>query len=144
MATNNTYLATEKPSMPHNNRRWWVACAVAVAIVLVAPAVVLVVGSLVYIWQTQPERALGQNCERIRVGMSREEVAALFGSPGEEIGADQMPGYPPYAHDPAAPPGWNGVVWGDTFVVWHAGQATVFVGFSNGRVTSKCFLMPSL
>jgi hypothetical protein len=117
---------------------------VVAVLALAAPLLVLTISGVLYAWQTQPERALAEKCQAIRVGMSRDEVVLLFGSPGEEIRGDEMPGYPPYAHDPAAPPGWNGVVWGDKFFIWHAGQAVVYVGFSNGRVTSKCFLMPSL
>ena len=46
-------------------------------------------------------------------------------------------------HLPGAPPGWHGVVWGDTVVEWRFGQAEIWVAFVDGRVNTKHYWMPS-
>jgi hypothetical protein len=86
-------------------------------------------------WVYWPGCVSHANYERIQVGMSRELVAKLLGSPGEET--ECIPGYPPYVHLPGAPPGWTGIVWGDTFVHWQDGSQEIYVGFIQGRVASK-------
>lgn len=82
------------------------------------------------------------NYGRIDVGMSRDRVTELLGSPGEET--TLIPGHPPYVEKPGAPPGWLGVVWGDTFVHWRDGDRDIYVGFTAGLVTSKFFYEVSL
>lgn len=83
-----------------------------------------------------------RNYERISVGMTREQVEALLGSAGEEV--KTIPQFPAYIHPPDVPPGWTGVVWGDTFVRWQSGDRDIHIGFSEGRVTSKHYWEPSL
>jgi hypothetical protein len=90
-------------------------------------------------WACWPGRVSFANYLRVRGGMSRERVANLLGSPGEETA--YIPGFPPYVHLPGAPPGWTGVVWGDTFVRWQSGDLEVYVGFSEGRVVSKNYFL---
>jgi hypothetical protein len=114
-------------------RKWgWI-----LAITLLTIAV-----SSIYAWVNQTGCFSYANFERIQVGMSREEVADLLGSFGQET--TSIPGYPPYVHLPGAPPGWTGVVWGDTFVHWEDDGREIYVGFSNGRVTSTHYWEPSL
>jgi hypothetical protein len=95
---------------------------------------------LLYVWQNRPGRFSYSNFQRIQNGMTREQVTELLGSPGEET--ESIPGFPPYV--PGAPPGWTGVVWGDTFVHWQSGDREIYVGFLKGRVTSKHYWEPSL
>jgi hypothetical protein len=92
-------------------------------------------------WVCWPGRMSYVNYYRVQVGMSRERVAELLGSRGEE--SADIPGFPPYVHLPGAPPGWTGVVWGDTFVRWQSGDLEVYVGFSEGQVVSKNLLETS-
>ena len=72
------------------------------------------------------------NYERIQTGMSHERVAELLGSSGEQT--KNIRGFNTGA----------GVVWGDTFVHWRAGDDDIYVGFAEGRVTSKYYWEPSL
>jgi len=116
-----------------SRRRW--GCLTAVALLLIAAGALT---ALVY-W---PGCFSHTNYERVQVGMSREQVAELLGSPGEET--TNIPGYPAYVHLPGAPPGWTGVVWGDMFVHWQDGSQDIYVGFAGGRVTSKHYWELSL
>jgi hypothetical protein len=115
--------------------RWRWGCVSSVALLLIAA------GALTA-WIYWPGCFSYANYQRIQVGMSREQVAELLGSPGEET--ESIPGHPPYVHLPGAPPGWTGVVWGDTFVHWEDGGRDIYVGFAEGRVTSKFYWEPSL
>jgi hypothetical protein len=117
----------------------WILIVAASALAL---PVALIAAGMLYDLEHWREYAAARDCERIRIGMSREQVDELLGSHGEVT--KNILGFPPYAHVPGAPPGWNGCVWGDTFVLWEFGSAEIFVGFSEGRVTSKYFNMPSL
>jgi hypothetical protein len=108
--------------------------------VIASVALLAVVG--LYAWVNWPGRFSYSNYERIEVGMSRERVAELLGSPGEET--KTIPGFPRYVFRPGAPPGWTGVVWGDTFVHWQDGNRDIYVGLSEGRVASKYYWEPSL
>ena len=114
-------------------RRW----AIASAVVLLAVAAVLL-----YARADRTACFSYTDYQRIQNGMSREPVAELLGSPGEET--KSIPGFPAYVHLPGAPPGWTGVVWGDTFVHWQDGDRDIYVGFAEGRVTSKHYWEPSL
>lgn len=91
-------------------------------------------------WVYWPGCFSNANYERIQVGMSREQVAKLLGSPGEET--KSIRGYPSYVHLPGAPPGWRGVVWGDTFLRWQDGDREIYVGFSEAQVTNKHYWEP--
>jgi hypothetical protein len=115
-------------------RRKWTLLSVAV---MVAATV-----SLPLAWVTWPGCFSYCNYQRIQNGMNRQQVTELLGSAGEET--TSIPGYPPYVHLPGAPPGWTGVVWGDTFVRWYSDGVEIYVGFSEGCVTSKCYLATSL
>ena len=114
-------------------RRWVIASAVAL---------LAVAAGLLYAWTERTGCFSYSNYQRIQAGMSREQVAELLGSPGEET--KNIPGVPPYVRLPGAPPGWRGAVWGDTFVHWQDGSRDIYVGFSEGRVTSKDYWEPSL
>jgi hypothetical protein len=83
------------------------------------------------------------NFYRISEGMTREQVQALLGSAGQEVSSDSIPGYAPSVHLPGAPPGWTGVVWGDSFVEWRGEGPTIIIGFEHGKVTSKYYWQPS-
>jgi hypothetical protein len=102
----------------------------------------LIAAATLVAWVYRPGCFSQANYERIQVGMSREQVAELLGSLGEET--KNIPGYPSYVRLPGAPPGWTGVVWGDTFVHWRDGHCDIYVGFAEGRVTSKHYWEPSL
>jgi hypothetical protein len=54
-------------------RRW---------IMLVTLAAVLI-GGVAFAWWTRPPRVTWQNCERVKLGMSRAEVEAILGPPGD-------------------------------------------------------------
>ncbi|MCE9562739.1 MAG: hypothetical protein K8U57_11895 [Planctomycetes bacterium] len=114
-------------------RRW--GCLTAIALLLIATGALT---AWVY-WQGCFSHA---NYTRIRDSMSREQVAELLGSSGEET--KSIPCHPSYVQKPGYPPGWTGVVWGDTFIHWQDGSRGVYVGFVEGRVVSKCYLEPSL
>lgn len=114
-------------------RTWAIASALAM---LVTTA------GLLFAWSERTGCFSYSNYQRIQVGMSRQQVADQLGSPGDET--KNIPGFPAYVHLPGAPPGWTGVVWGDTFVHWHDGVRDIYVGFSEGRVTSKHYWEPSL
>lgn len=116
------------------SRRIW-ACLVVVALLLAA-------GGALTAWVYPPGCISHANYERIRAGMSREQVVELLGSPGEV--SKSIPHWPPYIHEPGYPPGWTGVVWGDTFVHWQEGHRDIYVGFAGGRVTSEWYKEPSL
>lgn len=102
---------------------------------LLAVAVLAAVGAAV--WLTRPGCFSWSNYDRIAAGMSREQVAALLGSPGQVV--EHVPGWA--VKRPDAPPGENGFVWGDTYVVWCPGWGcdVIYVGFSGGRVVSKWY-----
>jgi len=107
----------------------------------ITPLLLVAAGALTA-WMYWPGCFSDANYERIEVGMSREQVAEWVGSPGEET--KSIPGHPAYVQKPGYPPGWTGVVWGDTFVHWQNGYRSIYVGFVEGRVTSKWFYEPSL
>jgi hypothetical protein len=85
-----------------------------------------------------------RNYERIETGMLLEEVDGLLGRPGEEIPPEWVSTVPPWAKISGSPAGWLGVVWGDRFFLWKSGHCEVFVGVTDGRVTSKWYWEPSL
>jgi hypothetical protein len=116
------------------SRRSWLIASAA--------AWLTVAAGLLYSWADRPGSFSHSNYQRIENGMSREQVAELLGSPGEET--KTIPGFPAYVHLPGAPPGWTGVVWGDTFVHWQSGSRDIYVGFFEGRVSSKHYWEPSL
>lgn len=93
-------------------------------------------------WVDRPGCFSHSNFLHIQTGMSREQVAGLLRSSGDEV--KSIPEFPPYVRLDGAPPGWTGVVWGDTFVRWKSGDRDIHVGFTEGRVTSKCYWEPSL
>jgi hypothetical protein len=103
---------------------------------------VLAAVGLLYAWVNRQGCFSYSNYQRIQNGMNREQVAALLGSPGEET--KSIPEFPAYVQLPGAPPGWTGVVWGDKFVHWQSGNREIYVGFAEGRVTSKHYWEPSL
>ena len=113
-------------------QRW--ACLNAVVLLLVTAAGVTA-------WVYWPGCFSHANYERIQAGMSREQVAELLGSPGEET--KSIPGHPPYVQKSGYPQGWTGVVWGDTFVHWQDGHRDIYAGFAEGRITSKWYYEPS-
>jgi hypothetical protein len=51
-------------------------------VALAGLAVVLAVG-VVVLWPSQPNRITQENCDRIKEGMSRAEVEAILGPPGD-------------------------------------------------------------
>jgi SmpA / OmlA family len=93
-------------------------------------------------WWLWPGCFSKANYDRIQPGMSRDQVAALLGSPGRET--KSIPHHPPYHQKPGYPPGWTGAVWGDTFIHWQDGYKDIYVGFADGQVTSKFYWEPSL
>ena len=125
------------------SRRRWVACAVVAALLLAIPPLLLIAASRQYDWEHQREYAALRDFQRIQTGMSRDQVAELLGSPGKEVSINFIPGHPEDTHLPGAPPGWTGVVWGDTVVYWCFGQLEIWVAFIDGRVNSKASWMPS-
>lgn len=110
-------------------------CFAAIALLLAAVGVVTA-------WWYWPGCFSYANYGRIQPNMSREQVAELLGSPGEVV--ESIPHHPPYVQKPGYPPGWTGAVWGDTFVHWQDGNRDIYVGFVEGRATSKHFWEPSL
>jgi hypothetical protein len=109
---------------------------------LAAVVLLYVAVGVLFLWWYQPGCFSEVNYDRIQPGMSREQVAELLGSPGKET--ESIPGHPPYYHQPGYPPGWTGVIWGDTFIRWQDGHRDIYVGFAEGRVTSKHFWEPCL
>lgn len=109
---------------------------------LTAVILLLVAAGALTAWWYWPGCFSHANYDRIQSGMSREQVAKLLGSPGEET--KSIPGHPPYVQKPGYPPGWTGVVWGDTFIHWQDGYRDIYVGFVEGRVASKWYYEPSL
>jgi hypothetical protein len=81
---------------------------------LIVVVLMLAAGGMLTVWSRRPGWLSETNYERIRVDMSRQQVAELLGSPGEI--SKSIPHWPRYVHEPGYPPGWTGVVWGDTFV----------------------------
>jgi hypothetical protein len=120
-----------------------VACAVVAALLLAIPPVLLIAAIRQYDWEHRREYAALQDFQRIQTGMTRDQVADLLGSPGEEVSIDFIPRHPQDTRLPGAPPGWTGVVWGDTVLYWHFGQLTIWVAFIDGRVNSKADWLPS-
>jgi len=116
-----------------SQRAWMIASVLAVLAIAIG---------LPYAWTQRTGCFSYSNYQRIQNRMSREQVIELLGSSGEVT--QNIPEFPPYVHLPGAPPGWTGVVWGDTFVHWRDGNRDIYVGFSEGRVTSKDYWEPSL
>jgi hypothetical protein len=85
-----------------------------------------------------------RNYERIETGMRLEEVENLLGCHGDEVSSTSVTRVPAYAKLPESPTGWYGVVWGDRFFLWKSGHCKVFVGVTDGWVTSKWYWEPSL
>jgi len=112
-------------------------------LLVTAGAILLAAAGAQIRWRNRSGCISYVNHERIQVGMKREQVAELLGSPGEEPKYN-IPHYPPYVRKPGAPPGWSGVIWGDTYAVWQDGYREIQVGFASGRVTSKHYWEPSL
>ena len=115
-------------------KRWIGACLVVVAIVMLLTAATAVALSF---WLGRTGVVSRFNYDRIQVGMSREQVEALLGSPGTEV--KSIPGVQPDMQAPGAPPGWTGVVWGDTYLYWESGPDQIWVGLSQGRVVSRFY-----
>jgi hypothetical protein len=113
-------------------RRWIGACLVVVVIVMLLTAAGIVA---LFFWLARAGVASSFNYDRIQPGMSREQVEALLGSAGTEV--KSIPGVQPDMQAPGAPPGWTGVVWGDTYLYWESGPDQIWVGLSEGRVVSK-------
>jgi hypothetical protein len=52
-------------------------------LVAVAGLAVVVAAVVVVVWPSQPNRITQENCDRIKEGMSRAEVEAILGPPGD-------------------------------------------------------------
>jgi len=71
------------------------------------------------------------NFERIQIGMSREKVVELLGSPGEET--TSIPSRPASFQESGA----TGK--GDSFLRWNDVSRDIYVGFIDGSVSSKFY-----
>jgi hypothetical protein len=86
------------------------------------------------------------NYQRIKEGMSVEEVESLMGSPANP--PPTVWSYGDYT-PPGAPPGCKACVWGDEFFGWqdppesYLGDQNIVIGCSNGKVISKAYRAPS-
>ena len=110
--------------------------------VLLFFAALFLAPTCLFAWVCWPGSFTRCNYERIQPGMSREQVAALLGSPGEVI--QGVPDIYPRRNVPGAPPGWSGVVWGDTYLHWSEGNRDIYVGMVKGVVANKYFFDLSL
>jgi outer membrane protein assembly factor BamE (lipoprotein component of BamABCDE complex) len=72
-------------------------------VVVLVLSVLTVVAGILLAWVYGAGCFSHTNFQRIQSGMSREQVTALLGSPGEET--KSIPGFPEYVHLPGAPPG---------------------------------------
>src|ERR1700728_3526644 len=79
--------------MTNLRRRTWVMTS--------AVATLMVLTGLLYAWNERKGCFSYSNYQRIQNGVSREQVAELLGSPGEET--KSIPGFPPYVRLPGAP-----------------------------------------
>jgi hypothetical protein len=107
-------------------------------LLVLAGLAVLAVGALVLWPKPEAERIKREKFERIREGMSRADVEAILGPPGDYTSAPVRPlnDYTESAFGPpvATRPGGN---WYDqgTYANWETDAATVLVHFSGvGRV----------
>jgi hypothetical protein len=104
---------------------------------MLAGLAVLVVGVVVSVWWPWPDRLTRDKVGRVKVGMSREDLYAIFGPAGDyRTGPVLYPGYP-YKDDVVMGP-----FEGRHYAAWMSDQAYVGVLFGeDGRVREDplCF-----
>jgi hypothetical protein len=104
-------------------------------LVLLAGLAVVVAARVIVLWQ-QPDRITRENCDRIREGMTRAEVEAILGPPGD------------YTTWPTDITRWpRGTDWrmGDLFAEWRGdeGRILVLLDQDDGLVHSDGIFAPS-
>jgi hypothetical protein len=103
----------------------------------------LIVGGGGATWWCLPGCISYFNFDRIENGMELTRVQGLLGAPGEETTFNEIPRGPAFVTFPGAPDSRRGVVWGERCYRWTEErrrlgcERTIYVGISNGRVTSK-------
>lgn len=110
--------------------------------------VVLVLGGglLLVAWLNRPGTVAWVNYERIRPGMSVEQVELLLGRPGAEIGERELPGVVDHEVPLDHPKRVKPVISGERYLKWNEREndRTVIVSLKDGVVAEKWFWELSL